>query len=77
MYQNLKKELGANRLSMRAAAAAIGMAEATFRNKMLRGNFTVTEAFAIKERLLPKYDIEYLFVEDGADVNDEEETKED
>ena len=48
-------------MSWRSVAAAVGMAEATFRNKITSGNFTVTEAFLIRERVLPKYALEYLF----------------
>lgn len=61
MFLNLDKEIGANKMSWRSAALAIGMPEATFRHKITSGNFTVEEAFAIKERLFPKYTLEYLF----------------
>lgn len=61
MYVNLEKELRANHFTHRSAAAAIGMAEPTFRSKMSGGRFTVEQAFEIKNRLLPKYELEYLF----------------
>ena len=61
MYANLDRELSANKVSWRAAAAAIDMAEATFRNKITVGKFDIDEAFKIKRRLLPKFEIEYLF----------------
>lgn len=61
MFVNLNREIGANGMSWRSVAAAVGMAEATFRNKITSGNFTVTEAFLIRERVLPKYALEYLF----------------
>lgn len=61
MFANLDKEIGANKMSWRSVSSAIGMSEATFRYKITRGDFTVTEAFLIKERVLPKYTIEYLF----------------
>lgn len=61
MYNNLDRELGASKLSWRNAAAAIGMPESTFRNKLKDGTFNIEEAFLIKRRLFPKYDLEYLF----------------
>ena len=61
MFANLDKEIGANKMSWRSVASAIGMSEATFRHKITKGNFTVDEAFMIKERVLPKYTLDYLF----------------
>lgn len=61
MYVNLNREIGANGMSWRSVSAAIGMSEATFRNKITKGNFAIDEAFLIKERVLPKYTLEYLF----------------
>lgn len=61
MYLNLEKELGANHISMRYAAQAIGMPESTFRDKISKNNINVQEAFKIKNILLPKYEMEYLF----------------
>lgn len=61
MFGNLDREIAANKLSWRAAAKAIGMPESTFRAKITDGEFSVTEAFAIKHRLFPKYTLEYLF----------------
>ena len=65
MYNNLNKEILANGMSWRSTAAAIGMPESTFRNKISSGNFSVDEALNIKERVLPKYDLAYLFAKDG------------
>lgn len=67
MYANLDKELGANKISWRSAAAAINMPEATFRNKITAGRFAIDEAFKIKSRLLPKFELEYLFENDEAE----------
>lgn len=61
MFSNLDKELSANKMSWRNAAYAIGMPESTFRKKITDGNFSIDEAFAIKNRLLPKFTLEYLF----------------
>lgn len=64
MYSNLNKEILAKGMSWRSSAAAIGMPESTFRNKISSGEFSVNEAFKIKERLLPKYELSYLFAKD-------------
>lgn len=61
MYSNLDKEIYANKMSMRSVSSAIGMPESTFRSKITSGDFSISEAFKIKERLFPKYDLEYLF----------------
>jgi hypothetical protein len=68
MYANLDRELSANKVSWRAAAEAIAMPEATFRNKITDGRFTIEEAFKIKRRLLPKFELEYLFESSDASV---------
>ena len=64
MYQNLNKEILSNGMSWRSVASAIGMPESTFRAKITKGDFSVTEALAIKERVLPKYEMSYLFAKD-------------
>lgn len=64
MYNNLSKEILANGMSWRSTAAAIGMPESTFRNKISNGDFSVDEALRIKERVLPKYELAYLFAKD-------------
>ena len=61
MYANLDREIGANKMSWRSAAAAIDMPESTFRNKISSGEFSIGEAFKIKTRLFPKFELEYLF----------------
>lgn len=63
MYKNLERELKAKGLSNNAAAAAIGMPEATFRGKMKieDRSFTVEEAIRIQENLFPEMNIFYLF----------------
>lgn len=64
MYNNLNKEILVNGMSWRSTAAAIGMPESTFRNKISSGDFSVGEALSIKERVLPKYELAYLFAKD-------------
>lgn len=66
MYPNLEKELNANHMSMRFVAQAINMPESTFRDKLSKNNFNIQEAFNIKNILLPKYELEYLFYESNA-----------
>ena len=64
MFGNLNREIGANGMSWRSVSAAIGMPESTFRNKITDGDFSISEAFAIKNRVFPKYTLEYLFAKD-------------
>ncbi|MBE6858302.1 MAG: hypothetical protein E7498_02560 [Ruminococcus sp.] len=64
MYVNLCDHLKKKGLSVNAAAAAIGMPEATFRTKVQNRSFSVEEAFSIKENLFPELDIFYLFKRD-------------
>jgi hypothetical protein len=61
MYANLEKSLKQKGLSVRAAAAAVGMPEATFRTKLNERSFDVEEAFKIRDDLFPELDIFYLF----------------
>lgn len=61
MYPNLDREINANGMSWRSVSGAIGMPESTFRNKITSGDFSIGEAFSIKERVFPKYELEYLF----------------
>lgn len=61
MYENLDREIGANKMSWRSVSTAIGMPESTFRNKITNGEFSVDEAFNIKKLVFPKFDLEYLF----------------
>lgn len=61
MYANLDREIAANGMSWRSVSGAIGMPESTFRNKITTGDFSIGEAFSIKERVFPKYELEYLF----------------
>ncbi len=61
MFENLNREIGANVMSWRSVASEIGMPESTFRNKITNGEFTISEAFDIKAKVLPKYTLEYLF----------------
>lgn len=69
MYSILEKELKAKGISINAAAAAIGMPEPTFRGKMSvkEREFSVSEAFRIKEELFPEMDFLYLFQLTGSD----------
>lgn len=64
MYNNLKRAINENGMSWRSVADAIDMPESTFRSKISNGSFSIEEAFLIKRRALPKYDIGYLFERD-------------
>lgn len=61
MFANLNREIDANGMSLRSVSAAIGMPESTFRKKIYDGDFSISEAFKIKERVFPKYSLNYLF----------------
>lgn len=71
MYANLRKSLENKNISFRAAALTIGMPEVTFRSKMdFDGRyFTVDEAFAIRDELLPEMNMRYLFATKGATID--------
>lgn len=64
MYANLDREIGANKMSWRSVSTVIGMPESTFRNKITSGEFSIGEAFDIKNLLFPKFTLEYLFEKD-------------
>lgn len=69
MYVNLENELKRKGISVTAAAATVGIPEATFRSK-LKGlrecGFTVEEAMHIKNNLFPEMDFVYLFTKSNA-----------
>ena len=76
LFSNLNKEILSNGMTWRSTAAAIGMPESTFRNKISAGDFTVTEALMIKERVLPKYDFAYLFAKAAKEIQEDKEKPE-
>ena len=61
MYTNLEREIKAAGLSVRAVSSAINMPESTFRYKMTEGEFSIGDAFSIKENVFSKFELEYLF----------------
>jgi len=61
MYKNLERAINECGMSLRSVAAAINMPESTFRYKMKEGGLSIEDAFTIKSRVFPKYDIGYLF----------------
>lgn len=68
MLQNLKKALDNKRISLAAYAAILGVTEKTVRNKIAEETpFTYPEARKTKMKLLPEYDIDYLFASDRND----------
>lgn len=46
------------------AAAELNMPESTFRYKLTEGDFSIIEAFSIKELLFPHYELKYLFAKE-------------
>jgi hypothetical protein len=61
MYKNLSDSLNKKGISTTAAAKLLNMPEATFRTKLNDRNFTVGEAFEVRDNLFPEYDIRFLF----------------
>lgn len=73
MYANLSEAIKKKGISLNAAAAAIGMPEATFRTKLNGRSFYVDEAFAVKRELFPEMDLAFLFERTAEDSNDTDE----
>lgn len=64
MYTNLLNSLQSKGVSINAAAAVIGMPEATFRTKAQNRSFYFEEAIKIRDSLFPELDLRYLFKKD-------------
>lgn len=65
MYPNLMKELGRKHISNKAMAAIIGCSEKSVYNKVTgETDFTWKEIRAIKNDLLPEFELSYLFAEE-------------
>lgn len=61
-YRNLKGELAKNGISNTRVAEVLGLHINTITNKIEgSSSFSIEEAFKIKSRLLPGYDLAYLF----------------
>lgn len=62
MYNNLMHELRKKNITNKAVAELIGITEKTLFNKV-NGvtEFTLTEAMAINDNLLPEFKLDYLF----------------
>lgn len=73
MYANLAQALKTKGISMNAAAATIGLPEATFRTKLQDRAFKIEEAIRIKRTLFPEMDLTYLFQREGDESPDEDE----
>lgn len=61
MYANLHDSLKKKGLSVNATALAIKMPEATFRKKLFERDFSIDEAYRIKDNLFPEMDMRFLF----------------
>jgi lambda repressor-like predicted transcriptional regulator len=70
MYANLQQALKTKGISMNAAAAVIGLPEATFRTKLQDRAFKIEEAIRIKKALFPEMDLTYLFQREDEEIID-------
>ena len=61
MYNNLKGELKRKGLGNSIMAKSIGMPISTYVNKLNKGEFTISEAMAIRENHFPSEEYKYLF----------------
>ena len=61
MYANLHDSLKKKGLSVNATALAIKMPESTFRKKLFEREFSIEEAYKIKDNLFPEMDMRFLF----------------
>jgi transcriptional regulator with XRE-family HTH domain len=62
MYKNLKAEQYRRNLKSREIAKAIGISERTYSNKRsCNSDFTITEAFAIRDKFFPGANLGELF----------------
>lgn len=61
MYNNLTAEMKRLKISNREMAQKIGVPESTFAYKMSKGDFTATEAIAIRELFFSNEEYKYLF----------------
>lgn len=62
MYENLKTEMVKKGITQRALANILKIHENTVANKLTgESNFSIEEAFIIKEYLFPQCDLTYLF----------------
>lgn len=60
--RNLEMALKNKGISDEVVCSVLGIHRNTLRNKKTgESEFTISEAFKIKENLLPEYDLEYLF----------------
>lgn len=61
MYPNLEMAMSRKRITHKTMAAALGVADKTFQNKMQgRTDFTLPEAIQIME-MFPEFNLSYLF----------------
>ena len=62
MYKNLQQEMNMEEITQRAMAEYLNVHENTIGNKISgESQFTIEEAFKIKEHFFPKYELQYLF----------------
>ena len=65
MLANLKVALEQKRITIRAYAAILGIAESSAQNKISeKTSFTYPEVRRTHDEVLPEYDVEWLFASD-------------
>lgn len=65
--RNLENALNQKGIAKTVVMNLLNISRSTLDNKLAgRTEFTIDEAFKIKENLLPEYDIEYLFTSNTA-----------
>ena len=62
MLENLQNAMAQKHISTKAITELVGVSEKTAYNKIVGStDFTVPEAFLVRENLFPEYDFSYLF----------------
>ena len=61
MYENLTIEMTRKGVTKRQLAELLNIHENSVAYKILHGTFSIEEAFKIKHRFFPQFELEYLF----------------
>lgn len=61
MYRYLSELLARKGITPGNAAGALGLSESRFRELLHEGGFSVKEAFLLRNRFFPEYDVSVLF----------------
>lgn len=68
MYKNLKAQMTAHNVTIEQMSRLLNVHRNTVANKLDGGNFTVEEAFIIKEYMFRQFDLSYLFKREPSDM---------